>query len=135
MFGKIGKTLYFGLPGNPVSAAVVYKLFVEPALLAISGSSQPFPMIFEAISESNFKATSGRLHFARGICFYKNGWRVKSTGQQGSHILSGMASANCLVLIPPDENVKSGEVVRALMLDGIRVGFKTAIKAFSELLP
>jgi molybdopterin molybdotransferase len=134
VFGKIGRTLYFGLPGNPVSAAVVYKLFVEPALLMMAGSLNPFPVLFPAVSESAFKETGGRLHFARGFCYYENGWRVKTTGHQGSHIISSMAAANCLIPIPPAKSIKPGNTVMVQMLEGQRVSYEATFRAFSEWL-
>jgi molybdopterin molybdotransferase len=133
-FGKIGRTLYFGLPGNPVSAAVVFKLFVEPVLLRMSGAQDVFPVIFEAEAEDFIKKTRGRLNFARGICSYRNGWKVKSAGRQGSHIISGMASANCLLLVPPDVVVNPGDTVRVQLFEGLRTGFDQTIKAFSGWL-
>jgi len=41
VFGRIGKTLVFGLPGNPVSVAVTFNLFARTALRAMQGSTQP----------------------------------------------------------------------------------------------
>src|SRR5262249_5942281 len=42
-FGSLGRTLVFGLPGNPVSAMVTFELFVRPALLRIGGGTVPPP--------------------------------------------------------------------------------------------
>ena len=42
-FGVRGRTLVFGLPGNPVSALVGVELFVRPALLALQGATDPGP--------------------------------------------------------------------------------------------
>jgi molybdopterin molybdotransferase len=131
IFGRIGKTLYFGLPGNPASAAVVYKIFVEPALLAMAGSVLPFPVVFEASAESSFKPANERLQFARGVCYYDKGWKVKSTGQQGSHIISSIAAANCLVIVPPGPEIKPGNAVKIQMLEGLRFSLDDTIRAFS----
>jgi molybdopterin molybdotransferase len=134
VFGKIGRTLYFGLPGNPVSADVVFRLFVEPALLRMAGAMNIIPVIFEAKIRDRIKATRGRLNFARGICWYDKGWHVKTTGRQGSHITSGMALANCLILTAPDQPAAPGDIVRVQMLEGLRTDPVAALKAFSEWL-
>src|SRR6185437_3106431 len=42
-FGVRGRTLVFGLPGNPVSSLVGFELFVRPALLALQGLADPRP--------------------------------------------------------------------------------------------
>ncbi len=134
VFGKIGPTLYFGLPGNPVSAAVVFKLFVEPVLLLMAGARDIIPVMFEATIRDRIKATRGRLNFARGICWYDKGWQVRTTGRQGSHITSGMASANCLILAAPDQPAAPGDIVRVQLLEGLRTDPAAALKAFSEWL-
>ncbi len=133
VFGKIGKTLYFGLPGNPVSAAVVYRQIVEPALLAMAGSQEPFPIIFSAESRSDIKPVAGRIQFVRGICFYDSGWRVKVTGRQSSHMYSSMSEANCLIVVPSDQRIKPGDSIKVQMADGLRSTYDATIRAFSEL--
>ena len=42
-FGVRGRTLVFGLPGNPVSSLVAFELFVRPAVLALQGHADPLP--------------------------------------------------------------------------------------------
>jgi len=134
VFGRIGKTLYFGLPGNPVSAAVVYRQIVEPALLAMAGSQEPFPIIFSAESQSDIMPIAGRIQFVRGICFYDCGWRVRITGKQSSHMYSSMSQANCLIVIPSDKRVEAGDSVKVQMFNGLRDTYHETIRAFSELL-
>jgi len=120
VFGTIGKTLFFGLPGNPVSGAVVFQQFIEPVLLAMSGSLRPFIIIIKATSEDDFKRTAHRLHFARGIAEYSDGWRVHSAGKQASHMLTSLAMSNCYVLIPADSEIKTGDEVYIQMHYSIR---------------
>lgn len=134
LFGKIANTLFFGLPGNPVSAAVVFQQFIEPALHAISGCEKPFKGLLEADAEERFGLTRDRVHFARGIASYDNGWRVKSAGKQQSHILSALAAANCYILIPPDKEIKAGDRVYIQRTENSRLNFAEFRKALALFL-
>lgn len=134
VFGLIGKTLFFGLPGNPVSGAVVFTRFVEPVLRAISGDPEPFESLYKATAGDEFKPTAGRLHFARGIAAYQDGWRVKSAGMQGSHILTSLARSNCFVMIPPDRKIEKGDEVYIQVSGSERMGLEEFNRSFSLLL-
>jgi molybdopterin molybdotransferase len=134
MFGTIGKTLYFGLPGNPVSGAVTFMQFIEPVVHHLSGAEAPFRAITVATAQTDFKSTAGRLHFARGISFFDGGWQVASAGSQGSHILSSMAEANCYLLIPPDKTISAGDPVAIQNFAGLQVGFDKFKRSVAELL-
>ena len=115
VFGVIHNTLFFGVPGNPVSAAVVFQQIIAPVLMMISGAKLPFRMVIGAKSLDPFKATRGRLNFARGKAIYNKEWQVTSAGKQGSHMLSGLAHSNCLIIIPPDKQINKGETVQILL--------------------
>ena len=130
VFGKIGETLFFGLPGNPVSGAVVFQQFIEPALLAISGSQQPFNVVVKATSDDSYKKTAKRLHFARGIAEYSDGWRVRSAGKQASHMLTSLAMSNCYVMIPADSEVKRGDEVYIQLHNSIRTNLDNIRSTF-----
>jgi molybdopterin molybdotransferase len=134
MFGTIGKTLYFGLPGNPVSGTIMFMQFIEPVVHHLSGDETPFRAITVATAQTNFKSTAERLHFARGISFFDDGWQVKSAGTQGSHILSSMAEANCFIVIPPDQIISAGDTVKIQNFVGLRVGFDEFKQSVAELL-
>ncbi len=99
-YGKIGSAHYFGLPGNPVSAMVTFYQFVREALLIVMGQTPaPTPM-FKVKCVTPIKKATGRTEFQRGILFEEDGeWKVKTTGQQGSGILSSMSQANCFVVL------------------------------------
>ena len=70
-----------------------------------------FRTTIKAKSLDSFSATRGRLNFARGLARYRGGWEVASAGKQGSHMISGIAYANCLILIPPDKIIQRGDEV------------------------
>lgn len=99
-YGKIGSAHYFGLPGNPVSAMVTFYQFVRDALLIIMGHPPAPTPSFYVTCVSPIKKATGRTEFQRGILFEEAGeWKVKTTGQQGSGILSSMSQANCFIVL------------------------------------
>lgn len=105
-FGKKGKTLVFGLPGNPVSALVVLLELVRPALLKMAGHRHLLLPEREAFLEERLHKRPGRVHFMRGCYHQRDGsYYVRSTGLQGSHILASMAAANCLVILDRERDV------------------------------
>jgi molybdopterin molybdotransferase len=93
-----GRVLLFGLPGNPVSALVSYHQFVRPALLKMSGQRAPGRLVFPAALEKDVNKRAGRAEFVRGVVRVNNrALSVVPTEQQGSHMLSGLVSGNCLI--------------------------------------
>ena len=119
-FGKIKNTDFFGLPGNPVSAMVTFYQIVQNALKLKMGSKiqQKIPTLKAECSESIFKKP-GRTEFVRGVLFESNGvWKVKTTGKQGSGILSSMSKANCFIVLTADKSaVKPGEIVDIQLIE------------------
>lgn len=102
-FGELKTAKFFGLPGNPVSAMITFQQFVKPTLQKMTGQAEEPVLRFEAIAGSNFKKKVGRMEFQRGILkFEENQWKVYSTGNQSSAVLSSMSKANCLVLLFAD---------------------------------
>ncbi len=113
-FGHINNTIFFGLPGNPVSAMATFYQFVQPSLNLLSGEKAPQPIRLQAKCMSTLKKRPGRKDFQRGIMSNdKNGELiVDTTGIQGSHMLSSMAKANCFIVLERDAcNIEIGETV------------------------
>ncbi len=110
---------HLGFPGNPVSSMVTFEQFARPAILKMLGKTTFAKPTVTAISESRFKNTDGRRIYARGIVEKRDGqYYVRSTGPQGSGILTSMAKANGLVIVPEDtDGVHEGDMVRVQMLD------------------
>jgi len=110
---------HLGLPGNAVSCMVSFELFVRPALLKMMGKKNIGKPTVLAILEDDIKNDAGRRIYDRAIIEKRNGhYYARLTGPQGSGILTSMALANGLVLIPEEKlTVKKGETVQALMLD------------------
>ncbi len=111
--GRIGATHFFGLPGNPVASTLTFLLFVRPALFKLAGRLRLFPQPWQARAMEPMRKKTGRREFKRGILRYAaDGWEVRTTGPQGSGILSSMVAGNCLIVLEEDRgDVAVGEAV------------------------
>jgi molybdopterin molybdotransferase len=119
LFGRHGrKKLFFGLPGNPVSALVSFHQFVRPALLAMSGRHDVVPEALSARLRGSMRKKPGRLEWVRGhMTTGSSGLEVSAVVGQDSHMLSGLAAANCLVELPESANgAEDGDQVRVVPL-------------------
>ena len=82
--GRIGKALFFGLPGNPVSTIVTYLLFVAPAVDALGGTMPEPPLTLRARVLEGVRHTVGRREYMRGtVCREDDGLVVSITGRPG----------------------------------------------------
>jgi molybdopterin molybdotransferase len=115
---------HLGLAGNAVSCMVNYELFVRPAILKMMGKKNLDKPSVEAIIEDNIKNTDGRRIFARVIVERRDGqYFARLTGPQGSGILTSMALANGLAVVPEDrEQVNKGDKLTVMMLDWCQDG-------------
>jgi len=121
-YGKIGDAHFFGLPGNPVSVMVTFYQFVRDALLVLQGRADVGPMpMFKATLAVPIRKVPGRTEFQRGVLAGDgSGWSVRTTGDQGSGILSSMSRANCFIVLPAETgNVGAGEEVDVQLLEGL----------------
>lgn len=103
-FGRLGETWFFGLPGNPVSTAVTFHEFVRPALRQLEGEPARPPLRLDLPLLEPLHKTPGRLDFQRGIIGRGPDGRlgVRSAGPQGSHVMSRLAAADCLLVLPAE---------------------------------
>ena len=117
-FGKIQGKLAFGLPGNPVSSMVTFEQLVRLAVMKMGGCRYLERPVVEAEFQEKFSKHPDRRHFLRGILEQKNGkLTVRTTGPQGSGILTSMVKANGLIDIPEEvEKVNPGDTVRVQVL-------------------
>lgn len=99
--GNINQSLFFGLPGNPVTVMVSFMQFVQPAIRKLAGETHWQPQFIPAIAAQPLRSKTGRTEFLRGIYHIaKDGQiHVSTTGAQGSGMLSSMVNANCLIVI------------------------------------
>jgi molybdopterin molybdotransferase len=122
-YGKVRGAHFFGLPGNPVSVMATFYQFVRDALLTLQGQREvaPLPMFRVALS-APIRKVPGRTEFQRGILSPdgSGGYTVRTTGDQGSGILSSMSQANCFIVLGSDVgNVAAGELVDVQLLEGL----------------
>ena len=110
-------TLVFGLPGNPVSAMVTFHLFVRPALAALAGAAAE-PRRTTALLDEDYPKHPGRMHVVRcRLEQHDDGWHVRPTKAQGSHVLTSMLDAEALAYLEVDRgDVRAGERVEIEIL-------------------
>jgi len=117
-----GHVLFFGLPGNPVASAVTFHAIVRPALLTLAGAHTPPPAMYPARSTQALKKRPGRTEYLRAIATRNadGQWDVAPAGSQSSASLSGLAAANCFIVLGHDTAaVDAGAPVDILPLDGL----------------
>ncbi len=118
-FGVARGTPVFGLPGNPVSSHVSWELFARPAVLARMAHAHRFRPEVTAVAEHEMRRKpDGKLHLDRVRVRYERGrYLVARTGAQQSNVLSAMAAANGLALLPDGDGAAEGDEVRVMLLD------------------
>jgi molybdenum cofactor synthesis domain-containing protein len=120
-FGTVGAKPVFGLPGNPVSSMVSFELFARPALRRMSGHRVlDRPLLPARAEEALPRNPDGKTLFARVRVRADSdgGLWVRSAGGQGSHVLTAMAAAEGLAVLPDGPGVASGEGLSVLMISG-----------------
>ncbi|HEX3394253.1 MAG TPA: gephyrin-like molybdotransferase Glp [Acidimicrobiales bacterium] len=118
-FGLIGSTPVFGLPGNPVSSTVSFELFARPALRQMMGHTVvDRPRVTAIADQPMARQRDGKLHLVRVVADHGDDgvWHVRSSGGQGSHVLSAMARANALALLPDGDGAAAGAAVEVMLL-------------------
>jgi molybdopterin molybdotransferase len=117
---KAGAVL-FGLPGNPVAVMVTFLAFVRPALRQMMGCTDSAAPLLKAHSQETMRKKSGRTEYQRGwVSSATDGsLQVRTTGNQGSGVLSSMAEANGLIVLHHDQgNVGVGDLLDVMMFNG-----------------
>lgn len=118
-FGTVGGVPWIGLPGNPVSTMVCFELFVRPAILKMQGYTAVFRRTIRVVMDERVRTNGQLTHFLRADVREEDGaWHARLSGPQGSGILTSMARANALLIVPEDRNdVLAGEALAALPLE------------------
>jgi molybdopterin molybdotransferase len=118
-FGLLhGGVPLIGLPGNPVSAMVSFEQFARPAIRKMLGHKDlEKPSVLAIVDEP--LGNSGRRGFVRVVVSRREGrYHARTTGEQGSGVLTSMAKANGLAIVPEGTlRVDAGSQVRVQMLD------------------
>jgi molybdenum cofactor synthesis domain-containing protein len=116
-FGHVEGKPYFGLPGNPVSVFVSMEVFLRPAILRMMGRTHLFrPEVTAALTE-DVRGPRGKLQFARvEVRREAGGWAATPTGGRGSNLISTVARANGLAMIPAGTEVApAGSTVKVML--------------------
>lgn len=117
-FGLLRGTPWLGLPGNPVSTLVTFELFARPAIRKMMGHSLLFRRPVRVRLAEPVTIAAPLTHFLRAELTPQGDELVaRLTGPQGSGLLSSMARANALLIVPPERvRIEAGELVEALVL-------------------
>ena len=120
---EAGKSsVLFGLPGNPVAVMVTFLAFVRPALQRLMGAEVQAPVLLQAKSGEAMRKKPGRTEYQRGTVVREaDGSLVaRTTGNQGSGVLSSMVQANGLIVLRHEQgNVAVGDTVEVMLFDGV----------------
>jgi molybdopterin molybdotransferase len=119
-FGVVRGVPLLGLPGNPVSSLVSMEQFGRPAILKMLGRLHLARPVVTVRALEAIPNKSGREHYIRAVVTRNaNGeYEARSTGEQGSGILTSLTGANAMLIVEETRTlVQPGETVRAIMLD------------------
>src|SRR5262249_50095088 len=117
-FGTLGAMPWLGLPGNPVSAMVTFELFARPLIRRLRGEAHVFERSVSVRVRDEIALAAPLTHFMRAVIEWEDdGPWAGLTGPQGSGLLTSMARADALLVIPAERTVvRPGESVKALFL-------------------
>ena len=119
--GRIGKALFFGLPGNPVAVMVTFYELVQPTIRRLMGCNTLSVPTMRVPCTSALKKSLGRVEYQRGILENVDGVpTVRSSGRQGAGRLSSMCTANCMIVLGANvEKIEPGALVDVQLFEGM----------------
>ena len=122
VFGRMMKTWFFGMPGNPVSGFVGFDIFLKAALWQICGAADiPEPLRFSATLSAPVKKNHSRTDIQRGIIERQTDgtWHARPCGSQDSHRILQVSRANAYLVLPAESgSLAVGESVTVQPFDG-----------------
>ena len=118
IFGAYRGVPYLGMPGNPVSAMVSFEIFARPAILKLGGHSRLERPSVKAVLMEQIHS-DGRESYIRAIVEKdEDGYIARTTGGQGSHMMTSLVRANALLVVPEGiTEMAAGTTLTALMID------------------
>jgi molybdopterin molybdotransferase len=118
-FGVLSGVPWIGLPGNPVSTMVTFELFVRSAIRKLMGHTTFFRRAVPVRLAEPLHYPVRLTHFLRAVVRERDGGlEARLTGPQGSGILTSMAAANALLIVPAErDDAAAGERLEAIRLD------------------
>lgn len=118
-FGRVGDTLFMGLPGNPVSVFVTFLLFARSLILKMQGVNEVRVKPTSVIADFDWPAVK-RQEYVRVKLQYKDGKAIAELyPHQGSGVLSSASWADGLVEVPIGRPVARGDVVPFMAFAGL----------------
>ncbi|BDZ37450.1 molybdopterin molybdotransferase MoeA [Microbacterium suwonense] len=109
-----GEPLLFGLPGNPVSVAVSFEVFVRPALRAMQGAAELDRLVVRLPVIQAWRTPAGRRQY-RPVLVTREGVRPASSG--GSHLAASLGRAEAYAIVPAEvDRVEVGDVVDVMLV-------------------
>jgi molybdopterin molybdotransferase len=116
-FGHVEGKPYFALPGNPVSVFVSFEMFVRPALMKMMGRAHLDRPQVTATLDADVEGPAAKLQLARvRVHRGEGGFTASPTGARGSNLISTVARANGLAMIPPGtKTAPAGSEVRVML--------------------
>ncbi|MFS0895120.1 gephyrin-like molybdotransferase Glp [Microbacterium sp. 179-I 3D3 NHS] len=118
-FGRLDSgALVFGLPGNPVSVAVSFEVFVRPALLAMQGRTEIGRPLLRLTAETAWTTPPGRRQYLPAVVDSIAGTvRPATAGGSGSHLAGGLARARAFAIVPAEvAAVAVGDVIDVMLV-------------------
>jgi len=119
-FGRLGRSLFMGLPGNPVSSAMCFEVYARPLIRKMTGSTQGGGSRLRARLVRETKKVEGLHFFARGIATQDEGGglKVEDAGPQQSNLYGTVVRANCIIHLPQETSLApAGMDVEIELLD------------------
>ena len=120
-FGTLFGVPWLGLPGNPVSALVTFELFARPLIRVLAGYRRPHRRTIDVVLGERISLAAPLVHFLRATLIEVGGELpcARLTGSQSSGMLTSMANADVLLVVPPEPaEVPAGARLRAIPLHG-----------------
>jgi molybdopterin molybdotransferase len=119
-FGRLPSgVLLFGLPGNPVSAAVSFEVFVRPALLRLQGRTAPDRRVLSLPAAAGWRTPPGRRQYLPATIDRTDprAWRVRPATSGGSHLAGGLGRAEAYAIVPAEvDAVGEGDLVDVMLI-------------------
>ena len=111
--------LVFGLPGNPVSVAVSFEVFVRPALLAMQGRTEIHRPRASFTADAAWTTPPGRRQYLPAVVdLAARTVRPATAGGSGSHLAGGLARARAFAIVPADiEAVAVGDTIDVMLVE------------------
>lgn len=117
IFGRWSNTPIFGLPGNPVSSHVVFRVIVMDWLMSLTNSANTRNKIIHATLDDDVKVVDGFTTFRRVELFHYQGETIaRLKGHQGSGNIAGIAMSDGLTILGPNDSGKKGENCQIMLL-------------------